>query len=76
MSAAGFTLGRVLGHLVRGASMGHPNKLAITEHIIYQGHRIQFHILATKTRYTDRIVNEIIEVELHPYSFNFCLSKT
>jgi hypothetical protein len=50
---------------------------------INQGHRIQFHssfILATKTRYMDRIVREAIEIELHPYSINreggFCLSKS
>jgi hypothetical protein len=43
------------------------------EHSIDQGHRIQFHdasILATKTRYIDRIVREAIEIELHPYNIN------
>jgi hypothetical protein len=37
-------------------------------------------ILATKTRYMDRIVREVIEIELHPYNINreggFCLSKS
>jgi hypothetical protein len=47
----------------------HPDKSAVAEHSIDQGHRIQFHdasILATKTRYMDRIVREAIEIELHP----------
>jgi hypothetical protein len=44
---------------------------------------IQFHnssILATKTRYRDRIVREAIETEIHPYNINgeggFSLSKS
>jgi hypothetical protein len=46
---------------------------AVVEHIIDHGHPIQFHsssILATKTRYMDRIVREAIENELHPYNNN------
>jgi hypothetical protein len=61
----------------------HPDKSAVAEHCINQGHRIQFHdasILATKTRYMDRIVREAIEIEFHPYNINreggFCLSKS
>jgi hypothetical protein len=61
----------------------HPDKSAIAEHSIDQGHRIQFHnssILATKTRYMYPIVREAIEIELHPYNINreggFCLSKS
>jgi hypothetical protein len=61
----------------------HPDKLAVTEHSIDHGHRIQFHnasILATKTSYMDRIVREAIEIALHPYNVNreggFCLSKS
>jgi hypothetical protein len=67
----------------RHIRLKHPDKSAIAEHIIDQGHRIQFHnssILATKTRYMDRIVREAIEIELHPYNINrdggFCLSKS
>jgi hypothetical protein len=63
--------------------LDHPNKSAVAEHSIDQGHRIQFHnasILATKTRYMDCIVREAIEIELHPYNINreggFCLSKS
>jgi hypothetical protein len=61
----------------------HPDKPAVAEHSIDQGHRIQFHnssILATKIRYMDRIVRVAIEIELHPYNINredgFCLSKS
>jgi hypothetical protein len=61
----------------------HPDKSAIAELSIDQGHRIQFHnssILATKTRYMDRSVTEATEIELHPYNINreggFCLSKS
>jgi hypothetical protein len=60
----------------------HPEKSAVAEHSIDQGHRIQFHnssILATKTRNMDRIVRETIEIELHSYNINreggFFLSK-
>jgi hypothetical protein len=61
----------------------HPDKSAVAEHSIDQGHRIQFHnspILATKTRYMDRIIREAIEIELHSYNINresgFCLCKS
>jgi hypothetical protein len=51
----------------------HPDKSAVAEHSIDQGHHIQLHnssILATKTRYMDRIVREAIEIELHLYNIN------
>jgi hypothetical protein len=61
----------------------HPDKSAIAEHSIDQGHCIQFHsssILTTKTRCMDRVVREAIEIEFHPYNINreggFCLSKS
>jgi hypothetical protein len=61
----------------------HPDKAAIAEHSIYQGHCIHFHnssILATKTRYMDRVVREATEIEFHPYNINregsFGLSKS
>jgi hypothetical protein len=64
----------------RHIRLQHPDKSAVAEHSIDQGHCIQFHnsyILATKTRYIDRIVREAIEIELHPYNINreggFCL---
>jgi hypothetical protein len=67
----------------RHIRLDHPDKSAVAEHSIDQGHRIQFHnasILATKTRYMDRIVREVIEIELHPYNINkegsFSLSKS
>jgi hypothetical protein len=67
----------------RHIRLQHPDKSAVAEHSIDQGHRIQFHhssTLATKTRYMDRIVREAIEIELHPYHINreggVCLSKS
>jgi hypothetical protein len=67
----------------RHIRLQHPDKSAIAEHSIDQGHRIQFHsssILATKSRYMDHIVWEAIEIELHLYNINreggFCLSKS
>jgi hypothetical protein len=67
----------------RHIRLNHPDKSAVAEHSIDQGHRIQFHdasILATKTRYMDRIVRKAIEIEFHPYNINreggFCLSKS
>jgi hypothetical protein len=67
----------------RHIRLEHPDKSTIAEHSIDQGHRIQFNnssILASKTRYIDRIVREATEIELHPYNINreggFCLSKS
>jgi hypothetical protein len=67
----------------RHMRLEHPDKTGVAEHSIDQGHRIQFHnssILASKTIYMDRIVNEVIEIELRPYNFNreggFSLSKS
>jgi hypothetical protein len=77
---------------VNGASTAHPtehpNKLAVAEHSINNGHGIQFHnssVLTTKTIYIyiyiymDH-VRAAIEIELHPYNIHreggFCLSKS
>jgi hypothetical protein len=67
----------------RHIRLEHPDKSAVAEHSIDQGHRIQFHnysILATKTRYMDRIVRAAIEIDLHPYNINreggLCFSKS
>jgi hypothetical protein len=57
----------------RHIQLEHLDKSAIAEYSINQGHHIQFHnssILATKTRYMDRIVREAIVIELHPYNIN------
>ncbi|PNF22070.1 hypothetical protein B7P43_G09300 [Cryptotermes secundus] len=51
----------------------HPDKSAVAEHRIDLGHRIQLQntsILATKTRYMDRIIREAIEIELHHDNMN------
>jgi hypothetical protein len=45
----------------RHIRLEHPDKSAIAEHSIDQGHRIQFHkssILTMKPRYMDRIVSQ------------------
>jgi hypothetical protein len=67
----------------RHIRLEHLDKSAIAEHSIDKRHCIQFNnssILATKTRYMDRIVREAIEIELHPYNINrlggYCLSKS
>jgi hypothetical protein len=67
----------------RHIQLEYRDKLAVAERSISQGHRIQFHItsiLATKTRYMDRIVRVAIEIELHSYNSNreggFCLNKS
>jgi hypothetical protein len=57
----------------RHIRLEHPDKSAVAEHSIDQGYRIQFHnssILASKTRYMDRIVRVAIEIELHSYIIN------
>jgi hypothetical protein len=66
----------------RHTRLEHLDKSAIAEHGINQGHRIQIHnfsILATITRYMDRIVMEAFEIEPPFYNINreggFCLSK-
>jgi hypothetical protein len=66
----------------RHIRLEHPDKSAVAEHSIELGHRIQLQntsILATKTRYMDRIIREAIEIELHPENINreggFYLSK-
>jgi hypothetical protein len=83
------TMGRRAGSVAislkdhqRYIQLEHPDKSAVAEHSIDQD-RIQFHnssILATKTRYMDRIVREATEIELHPYNINreggFCVSKS
>jgi hypothetical protein len=67
----------------RHIRLEHPDKSAVAEHSVDFRHRIQLHnisILATKTRYMDRIIRETIENELHPNNMNrevgFCHSKS
>jgi hypothetical protein len=57
----------------RHIRLEHPNKSAVAEHSIDQGHRIQFHnsfILSTETRYMSRIVREASKIKLHPLNIN------
>jgi predicted GIY-YIG superfamily endonuclease len=67
----------------RHICLEHPDKSAVPEHSADFEHRIQLHntsILATKTRYMNRVIREAIEIELHPNNMNrevvFCLSKS
>jgi hypothetical protein len=66
----------------RHIRLDHPEKSVVAEHSVDLGHCIQFHntsILASKTKYMDRIVREAVEIELHCNNMNkevgFCLSK-
>jgi hypothetical protein len=57
----------------RHIRLEHPDKSAVAEHIIVQGHHIKIHndsILATQIRHMDHIVRDTIEIELHPYNIN------
>jgi hypothetical protein len=54
-----------LGHL----PIEYPDKSAVAEQNINLEYRIQLHhttILSIKPRYTDRIIREATEIELHP----------
>jgi predicted GIY-YIG superfamily endonuclease len=51
----------------------HPGKSAMAEYSINLGHHIQFQnttILATKSRYMDRMIRKATEIQLHPNNMN------
>jgi hypothetical protein len=57
----------------RHIRLAHPDKSAVAEHSISWGHRTQLQdtkILSTKSRYTNRLIKEDIEIELHPNNMN------
>jgi hypothetical protein len=55
------------------ARLYHAAKSAMVKHSINQGHRILIHgnnNLVKKSRQTDRIIREAIQIELHPNKMN------
>jgi hypothetical protein len=54
--------------------LAHPDKSAVAEHGISQGHRIHLqdtNILSAQSRYMDRLIKEAIEIKLHPSNMNW-----
>jgi hypothetical protein len=53
--------------------LAHPDKSAVAEHRISQGHLFQLQntkIVTTLSRYMDGLIKEAIEIELHPNNMN------
>ena len=51
----------------------HPDKVAVAKHSIDNDHKIRFQetqILASKSGYTDRLIREATELDLHPNKIN------
>jgi hypothetical protein len=67
----------------RHIRLAHPDKSAVAEQRVSRGYRKQLQdtkILSTKYRYTNRLVREAVEIELHPSNMNrqdgLCLSRS
>jgi hypothetical protein len=58
---------------MRHLRLGQPDKSAVVQHALETGHRVEFNNtcrLARTQGFMDRIINEAIEIKLHPDNIN------